>query len=264
MPPSKGSLMMKTSPGSRSSPKLASSECIAVGIEPRWSGIVTACATVSPRRVAKRGREVDQSRTTVECAVRYIVVAIRRPSTRRVPDDLPRDRVDRQPGRASSHVSRDCVEREVARRRYRAAPSSRAGRRRSSRTRRPAAVPRRGSVGDGRARDDGVSIAPSRAELGEPRAGRRRLRGDASSSAVARRAERPRAGAPGPRPACPDRGGRRRRVRARPRTARPEPRLSRVDRVAGEFDLDVPALARVRMSAVRGASLLEVAEQLRE
>ena len=76
MPPSKGSFITKTSPGRMSSPKRPSSEPIAVGIEPRWSGIVTAWATVSPAGSQSAAEKSITSRTTVECAVRKIVVAI--------------------------------------------------------------------------------------------------------------------------------------------------------------------------------------------
>ena len=48
IPPSKGSLRMKMSPGSMSSPYLANSVSIANGTEPRCRGMVTPCAIISP------------------------------------------------------------------------------------------------------------------------------------------------------------------------------------------------------------------------
>src|SRR4249920_1767001 len=48
---------------------------MATGIEPRWNGTLTACATVSPRASSSAAEKSMPSRTTVECAVRKIVVA---------------------------------------------------------------------------------------------------------------------------------------------------------------------------------------------
>ena len=48
MPPSKGSLRMKTSPGSMSSPKRAKRVSMAYGTAPRCRGIVTPWAIISP------------------------------------------------------------------------------------------------------------------------------------------------------------------------------------------------------------------------
>src|SRR5207244_10048690 len=44
--------------------------------EPRWNGTLTACATVSPAALQTAAEKSMPSRTTVECAVRWIVVAI--------------------------------------------------------------------------------------------------------------------------------------------------------------------------------------------
>src|SRR3954453_23547817 len=49
---------------------------MAVGIEPRWNGTLTAWATVSPRASQRADEKSMPSRTTVEWAVRMIVVAI--------------------------------------------------------------------------------------------------------------------------------------------------------------------------------------------
>src|SRR5919198_98948 len=76
IPPSKGSFMTNTSPGRRSSPHFARSVDIACGTEPRWKGTVTAWATVSPVASQSAAEKSIPSRTTVECAVRKIVVAI--------------------------------------------------------------------------------------------------------------------------------------------------------------------------------------------
>ena len=76
MPPSKGSFITNTSPGRMRSPHFASRCSIATGTEPRWNGTVTACATVSPFGSQSAAEKSIPSRTTVECAVRKIVVAI--------------------------------------------------------------------------------------------------------------------------------------------------------------------------------------------
>src|SRR5581483_4936569 len=76
MPPSNGSFITNTSPGRSSSPHFASSVDIACGTEPRWNGTVTPWATVSPRGSQIAGEKSIPSRTTVEWAVRKIVVAI--------------------------------------------------------------------------------------------------------------------------------------------------------------------------------------------
>src|SRR3954469_16080226 len=49
---------------------------MAAGTEPRWKGTLTACATVSPAALQTAAEKSMPSRTTVECAVRWIVVAI--------------------------------------------------------------------------------------------------------------------------------------------------------------------------------------------
>ena len=74
--PSNGSLTRYTSPGANEPPNFASSVFIAFGIEPSWSGIVTACAIVSPDGAQSAAEKSIASRTTAECAVRKTVVAI--------------------------------------------------------------------------------------------------------------------------------------------------------------------------------------------
>src|SRR5690242_6588267 len=76
MPPSKGSFITNTSPGRSLSPHFARSVVIAWGTEPRWKGTVTPCATVSPSGSQIAAEKSIPSRTTVEWAVRKIVVAI--------------------------------------------------------------------------------------------------------------------------------------------------------------------------------------------
>src|SRR3954452_8617360 len=49
---------------------------MAAGTEPRWKGTLTACATVSPAALQTAAEKSMPSRTTVEWAVRGIVVAI--------------------------------------------------------------------------------------------------------------------------------------------------------------------------------------------
>ncbi len=58
MPPSYGSLLMKMSPSAMSSPKCRSTACSATGIEHRWPGSDSPCATSRPSRVADRGAVV--------------------------------------------------------------------------------------------------------------------------------------------------------------------------------------------------------------
>ncbi len=74
--PSNGSLTTYTSPGASAPPKRARSVLIAFGIEPSWSGIVSACATISPVGAQSAAEKSIASRTTAEWAVRKIVVAI--------------------------------------------------------------------------------------------------------------------------------------------------------------------------------------------
>src|SRR5918993_3274348 len=76
MPPSKGSFITYTSLGRIRLPYCSSSRSIAAGIEPRWNGTLTACATVLPLASQTTAEKSIPSRTTVECAVRQIVVAI--------------------------------------------------------------------------------------------------------------------------------------------------------------------------------------------
>ena len=76
MPPSKGSFITKTSPGACGRPTSRAACSIACGTAPRWNGTVTACATVSPSALQSAAEKSMPSRTTVECAVRKIVVAI--------------------------------------------------------------------------------------------------------------------------------------------------------------------------------------------
>src|SRR5918995_2540994 len=76
MPPSKGSFITYTSLGRIRLPYCSSSVSIACGIEPRWNGTLTACATVRPLASQTQAEKSIPSRTTVECAVRQIVVAI--------------------------------------------------------------------------------------------------------------------------------------------------------------------------------------------
>ena len=57
---------MKTSPSSMRSPNFRSSDAIADGTEPRWIGIVTPWAIISPSALHSDVEKSRQSRTIVE------------------------------------------------------------------------------------------------------------------------------------------------------------------------------------------------------
>ena len=214
MPPSKGSFITNTSPGRSASPHLASSVDIACGTEPRWKGTVTPCATVSPSRVADRGREVhavaDDGRVGGAEDRRRHLVGDRR---ERVADDLLGHRVDcdvrslmRAPGRASrSSGSRRTVQpgRTTTVVSY-SSTSSGPG---------SGCSPIEARAADRRVDELAVEAwrrasPPAAArDVGEARGGRRRPRGRG-----------PRAAARGSRSASRARRGRRRAARARPRS----------------------------------------------
>ena len=206
-------------------PKRSSSVRIAFGIEPSWSGIVTACATVSPRRVAERGRVVhrvahhgrvrgaedrrrhlvgDRSRARcrrVACAIAVRVVDVRGPPAR----PPTRSSVERV-GRAASATR----------------PARRHDDRRVVLVDEQRAVDGLRSSRHGRARETGASSVPWRgAEVGAPRAADLvALRRRARARGLALRPERDEPERPDRRPASPPRGGCRRAARARPRSAR--------------------------------------------
>ena len=217
---------------------LASSVRIAFGIEPSWSGIVTACAIVSPDGPQSAAEKSIASRTTAECAVRKTVVAISSASGR--------ERVRRRCRTAMSPSCRACASRRRghgrARARRLASRQTDPARRHDDRRvvlvdeERPVA---RARASESREQDPGTRPGRRRSPRGASRRGRclgadsgagRPARALTSRSARMSTGDRARA-------AC------RRAARARPRTARRARRAACVD-LAGEVDRHAPALAR--------------------
>ena len=220
MPPSNGSFITKTSPGSHAVAPLREQRAPSRrGTEPRWNGTVTACATVSPSASQSAAEKSMPSRTTVECAVRKIVVAI---SSAIDASALPTISCVIGSTRAACSCA---APGSASRSRRRGAPSSRAGRRPSCRTRRPASAP-------APARADRGARADRQLDRSPPKYARRACRAG-PAAVVERRAGRPRstgraprAAARGSRSASRPRRGRRTAARARPRTPRSAPRRS--------------------------------------